>query len=223
MANVDVIPPTVKTLSELEGEIRTAHAGVIGAHTSVVSGLSSMVEKAIEAGTHLVAVEDRKLVPHGQKILHYKRCHLGERQAERYKKLARLVAANPTCKSDLAGLSIDAAIKRALSSFKHRQQPTGKKSTRSPKTSNQPASVRTTHTDIIDAWMQAPASERQRAVSSIGLELILAAMPEDWWPLIDERRARPPAIAFAPPSSLLDQGLDIPTFLQRTPVNGGRQ
>jgi hypothetical protein len=215
-----IIPPAVRTLSELEDRIRAAHADVIDAHTSVVSGLSTMIERAIEAGTDIIAVEDQKMVPHGQKILHYKRCNVGERQAQRYKKLAGLVAANPTCKSELTGLSIEAAIRKLSSSSKLRQA--ALPPVRSRQT-GQPAPVKTTHTDIIHAWLHASAGERQRAVNSIGLKPLLAAMPKEWVPLIDIECRAPPTITSASSLDLLDRGNDVPTFLLRAPIDGGVQ
>ena len=59
----------------------------------------------------LIIAKKSKLIPHGQWGKFLTRCGVGERQAERYMRLAWLVAANPTSKSDLAELSIEQAIK----------------------------------------------------------------------------------------------------------------
>jgi hypothetical protein len=90
------------SLDELAEHIRDAHAGI----TAV---FSNAIDRAIDAGHTLIIA--KKLVPHRQWGKFLKRCGVGERQTERYMRLARLVAANPTCKSDLAEQSIEQAIK----------------------------------------------------------------------------------------------------------------
>jgi hypothetical protein len=90
------------SLDELAEHIRDAH-------TSITAAFSNVIDHAIDAGQELTNA--KKLVPHGQWGKFLRRCGVGERQAERYIRLAWLVAANPTCKSDLAELSIEQAIK----------------------------------------------------------------------------------------------------------------
>lgn len=97
------VAPQDLALDDLTRRVREAHAGGI-------SAFADAIEKAIAAGQALKEAD--KLISHGQKAGFYKRCGLGDRQAERYKKLATLAAANPTYKSDLAGLTVESAIKK---------------------------------------------------------------------------------------------------------------
>ena len=45
--------------------------------------------------------------------------------------------------------------------------------------------LRITHLDVIAAWDKASPEERSKAINSIGLKPLLAALPEDWIPLIE--------------------------------------
>jgi hypothetical protein len=106
------LPPTVgqganihresPSLDDLANRIRDAHTGVTAA-------FSNAIDRAIDAGRTLIIA--KKLIVHGQWCKFLKGCNIGDRRAERYMRLACLVAANPTCKSDLAELSIEQAIK----------------------------------------------------------------------------------------------------------------
>jgi hypothetical protein len=46
--------------------------------------------------------------------------------------------------------------------------------------------LRVRHVDIIAAWNDAPLEERTKAIDSIGLKPLLAALPQTWVPLIEE-------------------------------------
>jgi excisionase family DNA binding protein len=54
--------------------------------------------------------------------------------------------------------------------------------------------------DIIAAWNNAPANERRKALDGIGLEQLLATLPEHWI-LVDRRHGRPTVTAPADPAS----------------------
>ena len=141
---------------------------------------------AIDAGQALIAA--KKLTPHGQWGKFVQRCEIGERQVVRYMRLARLVEANPTCKSDLASLTIESAIKK-LSSPK---SPTTKRRRSAPKiiaTPNAISNAPATHLDIVSDWMASTPAERTKAIHAIGLEPLLAAIPDAWWSMIKERVA----------------------------------
>jgi hypothetical protein len=92
-------------LAELVATARSAHAGVLAA-------CSNAIEHALTAGRALNLMEDNNLVRYGEWAKIYKQCDIGDRQAERYKKLARLADSNPTLKSEFAGLTIESAIKK---------------------------------------------------------------------------------------------------------------
>ncbi len=58
--------------------------------------------------------------------------------------------------------------------------------------SKQSKPPRVTHINIIAAWTEAPLEERTKAIDGIGLEPLLAALPQTWIPLIEGRfTARP--------------------------------
>jgi hypothetical protein len=135
-----VLQPVPTSLDGLAAYIRDAHAGFVAA-------FSNAIDHAIDAGQALIVAKDR--TPHGQWAKLLKHCDLGERQAERYMRLARLLEANPTSKSDLASLPIEAAIKK-LSPPKLRKMARG----RAPVTKT--ATAHTTEVDITAAWLRAP-------------------------------------------------------------------
>jgi hypothetical protein len=62
------------------------------------------------------------------------------------------------------------------------------------------------------------ANERTRALNAIGLNQVLAAMPQEWWPLIESiiaARHATPVVTTSPNTS---DNLEIPTFLRRDPL-----
>ena len=193
------------SLDDLANRIRDAHTGVGAA-------FSSAVDRAIDAGQTLSIAKG--LVPHGQWGEFLKRCGVGERQAERYMRLAWLAAANPTCKSDLAELSIEQAIKLLSPPKPSKETPTRGQ----PPRHGKPDRPDFTGTDIIDAWIGSVPNERTRALNAIGLNPVLVAMPPEWWPIIESIVAhrRPPQVITA--SDTTSDDLEIPTFLRREPI-----
>jgi Protein of unknown function (DUF3102) len=159
---------TASSLAELAESFRKAQADFHHA-------ASNAILHAISAGQVLIAA--KKLTRHGEWAKFLASCDVRERQAERYMRLADLDAANPTCKSDLAGLTIEAAIKK-LSPPKLRtitKQPTDTKPLAPPK-----ITARRTHIDVIAVWMATTPTERTKAIDSIGLEPLLASLPGAW-------------------------------------------
>jgi hypothetical protein len=88
-------------------------AAASDAHRDIVSALSTAIERALVAGQALNEMGDRGLVRHGKwEEEVYPQCGFGRRQAQRYKLLARLAEGNATYKSQLAGCTIEGAIKK---------------------------------------------------------------------------------------------------------------
>lgn len=189
------------------------------AHASVVSALTSAIDNAIVAGELLI--EAKKQTPHGQWGKFLKRCDVGERQSQRYVKLAELVKANPTLKSDLTDCSIEQAIKRlSLPKAHDRPLPAVLKQ---PGKHNEPtksSAAKTGYTDIIEAWLGASTEQRTRALDGIGLTPLLAAMPPEWWPLIEQHLAerQKPPMPTVTATAAIAADLSIPSFLLRTPA-----
>jgi hypothetical protein len=190
------------SLDELAERIRDAH-------TAITVAFSNAIDRAIDAGQTLIIA--KKLVPHGRWGEFLERCGIGARQAERYMRLACLVAANPTCKSDLAELSIEQAIKLLSPPKPSKETP----SRGQPPERSKPNRPDFTGTDIIAAWIGSLANERTRALNDIGLNPVLGAMPQEWWPIIESIIAHrhPPQVITA--SDAISDDLEIPTFLRR--------
>jgi hypothetical protein len=195
-----------QSLADLATRIRDAHV-------SVVSAFASAIDNAIVAGKLLI--EAKKQAKHGQWTKFLERCDVGERQSQRYMKLAELVAAKPTCKSDLTDLSIEAAIKK-LSPLKLPGKSVAPKKS-NERSKPEPSASKTDHADIVAAWISAPADERTRALDGIGLGPLLAAMPTAFWPLIEQHIAerKETAAPTALTQSVIPDDLTIPTFLDR--------
>jgi hypothetical protein len=141
------------------------------AQADFLHAASNAILHAISAGQALIAAKE--LTPHGQWGKFLASCDIGERQAERYVRLAGLAAANPTCKSDLAGLTIEAAIKKLSPPKPH----TTKKQRSTATAAAAPmVNARTTRLDVIAAWNAASPAERIKAVDSIGVKDLLAAV-----------------------------------------------
>ena len=203
--SANIVPRTpgqgaAASLDELAKRVREVHAGFVHA-------VSNAILRAINAGQALIAAKE--LTPHGEWGKFLARCDVGERQAERYMRLAGLAVANPTSKSDLADLSIEAAIKK-LWPPKARRTPSG--GTPATKT----AIAHTNAADILAAWDRAPQNERIKAINSIGIEALLAALPRDWIPEIEKRLARPRAPGVqVDPACAIPADLCIPPWLRR--------
>jgi hypothetical protein len=179
------------------------------AHLAVVSAFTNALDRAIACGRALNQMDKAGLVPHGSWDRVYKRCELGERQALRYKKLARLLEEKPTLKSVLTGLSIEQALKK-LAPPKPRA---GSKDTAEWAGSTTKAPAKTTFADIVAAWMAAPNADRTRALDAIGWNALRGAIPSSWHavlttPMIDVT----PAATNVP---AISDDLSIPDFLDR--------
>jgi hypothetical protein len=79
----------------------------------------------------------------------------------------------------------------------------------------------TSHLEILAAWSTAPHEARVKAINSIGLNLLLAAVPADWWPLIEvhiaeRHQVNGPIVKALPPGSMPGD-LSIPEFLRCEP------
>jgi hypothetical protein len=83
-----------------------------------------------------------------------------------------------------------------------------------------PTSAKARHVDIIEAWIAAPATERTRALDGIGLTPLLAAMPPEWWPLIEQHLAerQKPPMPTVTATAAIATDLSIPSFLLPTPA-----
>jgi hypothetical protein len=200
------------TRSNLAEAIRQAHAVVVNA-------LGVAVEHAIKCGN--ILTDAKKQVGHGGWLEFLRACDLGERQAQRYMRLALLAEQTRLAKSDLTGMTIEGAIARLA-------PPKAPKPTTSPKpaiASKQIAGPRpstggkpTKHVDIIEAWLNASAADRAKAIDSIGLKDLLAAIPENWWALIEKRLAErnaPPPPRKVDPALLPADGSIPPCLLRR--------
>jgi hypothetical protein len=176
------------------------------------------------AGAYLT--EAKKLSGRGRfgEFLHA--CDVNDRTARQYMQLAKLAGiktvpgtdlietANAFVAANLASLSVKGAIKCLTS--------TKTSPTRQPTSTSQPAahserSKQTKHVDIVAAWINAPPEDRTRAINSIGFEPLLAALPQDWIPLILDRLAdrQQPALTEMVPVDLTPDDLSIPPSLQR--------
>jgi hypothetical protein len=197
--------PAAPSLDDLVACVREAHAGV-------VSGFLKATEHATNAGNALITAKE--LTPHGGWSNFLKRCAIGERQAERYMHLARLVGSNPSCGTDLAELSIQAAIKQLSPSRPRKAASGGRPATKT-------AIAHTSAADIIAAWDRAQ-NERSKAINSIGIEAWLAVLPRDWMPEIEKRLAvrRQPSAPTTDidPTCAAPADLSIPACLRRDPA-----
>jgi hypothetical protein len=203
-------------LSGLIAEIRKAHAGVICA-------FANAIEHALVAGNALNEMDERELVRHGQWAKVYKECGLGDRQAERYKRLAGLVKSNPTCKSEMTGLSIEGALKKLTPPRDKGGNPSESKEARASTPPTPARGAAASHFDILEAWQRTSPIERERAVDSIGLVPWLDALPRDWVPqlerLLAERRQSivppEPEPVQTPDDPSVPGDLSVPAFLRR--------
>jgi hypothetical protein len=74
--------------------------------------------------------------------------------------------------------------------------------------------LRITHLDVYAAWYEASPEERSKAINSIGLKPLLAALPQDWIPLIEKWLADRRQLS-APAVMPTNSDLGIPPFLRR--------
>jgi hypothetical protein len=208
-----------QSLNDLAIRIRDAHA-------SVISSYNSAIDNAIMVGKLLI--EAKKQTLHGQWSKFLQRCDVGERQAQRYIKLAKLVEANPTLKSDLA--LAEHSIEGAITRLSPPKAPRVTTAPKPPVVTKTVVKVKTapgkriTHLDIIELWLTTSQTDHMKAVDGFGLDAWLAAMPESWLPSAAERLTNRLAIhkAVVPPASpeaTIPRDLSVPTFLdQRAPA-----
>ena len=77
--------------------------------------------------------------------------------------------------------------------------------------------AKTTHIDILAAWIGATPEERTKAIDSIGFEPLLAVIPSNWLPVIERHFADRRQILTAPVVASLPADLSIPELLRRGP------
>jgi Protein of unknown function (DUF3102) len=82
------------------------------------------------------------------------------------------------------------------------------------------------HLDILEVWNDASLEERIKAINSIGLRPLLKLMPDDWWPLLEDRVAarqqQQTSASKKAPKRAEDDDLTIPEDLHRShPVDVG--
>jgi hypothetical protein len=196
------------TLHHLATKAREAHAAVVGA-------LTGIVEHAIRCGNILAVA--KKQTGHGRWTEFLRACDVGERQAQRYMQLARLAEQNRPRGTDLAGMTIKGAIKQLAPPRPLRtpKQPVTRPTIAPAQIQLKP---KTKDVDIIGAWLAASSDERVKAVNAIGLNLWLAAIPDEWWPLLERYLAdhrQPPVQTETVPAELIPDDLSIPPFLRR--------
>lgn len=194
--------PGQANLAELAAAVREAHQNVWRAQANAI-------EHALKAGEALIAA--KAAIPHKQFGDFLRSCDVGPRQSQRYMRLYQLAVGKNDLKSLLAGLSIEEAI-RLLSRSDSPKKPSERKPSGKP---HKPAPGKTTHTDVLSAWINAAAEERIKAVDGIGFDRLIAAIPSAWWPLIerhvaDRRQISAPSVATALPADL-----SIPAILRR--------
>jgi hypothetical protein len=199
------------TLTDLAEAIRAARA-------DAAADFSRGTGRVREIGDKLRIA--KAMAGHGRWGEFLKACNLNDRTAQRYMQFADLIAANPYLGTDLIGLSIKAAIK-LLSPKPPKTAPTPKSPIKSAKTIA-PAKPghKVIRTAIIEAWLAASPADRTKAIDSIGLDAILAALPPTWLPLLADRlttrQAVTPEAAVDP--ALIPSDLSIPPFLDRRPA-----
>jgi hypothetical protein len=199
------------SLHDLAAEIRRDHAEFTAA---LAAAHSIGGERAVAIANKLEIA--RKATGHGRWSEFVRSCGFNERTGRQYLQLAKLAKTVPG--TVLAGLSIKAAI-RLLSPPKPPKPVTPKPSATKAVTPMEPRR-KAVHTSVIEVWMTASPADRTKAVDAIGLNGLLAAIPEAWLPLLEQRLAeRHQAPAPKPVVDyLLPADGSIPTFLIRPAV-----
>ena len=120
-----------------------------------------------------------------------------------------------------------ADVKSAIGAQQNLKTASAFKAAAEPKTEAAPdeqSKVQIRYVDILAVWDKAPLEERTKAINSIGLKPLFAALPQDWLPqleeLIAERQQSCTAIVPAIPAEVPDdlsipEYLPIPEFLRR--------
>jgi hypothetical protein len=153
--------------------------------------------------------------PQGQLFL--RACDVGERQAHGYMQPAHLAKQNHPRGTDLTRMTIKGAIKQLAPprTLRTPKQPVTKLIVAPAQIQPKPKKKQI---DIIGAWLAASSDERVKAVAAIGLNLWLAAFPDEWWPLFDWHLAdlrQPQAQTETVPADLIPDDLSISPFLRR--------
>lgn len=180
------LPTDFNTLVD---QIRNAQAAAMGA-------LTIGIERAADVGRLLLRVEQLNLVEHGGWPDFYKLCRLSDRQAQRYKQLARLMDENPkpSSKTVLTGLTIEGAI-RALQPKPDKKAPAEPKIERAGAEVDKIGETETNEVDktAVEAKRTAVNGDRgrqQRKTLSALVEHVEFMMRELVGSLPDQMRAR---------------------------------
>jgi hypothetical protein len=163
---------------------------------------------------HLTAEQKRELIAKLIKVDPSK----SDRQIAKQAQVSKNTAAS--VRTELEGRGqIDHVEKRTDS--KGRKQPARKsrpvaKAAVERKAASSSKRVKHTHITIIEAWDGAPPEDRTKAISSIGRKALMAALPQDWIPLIVDRltdRQEPAPTEMV--VGLIPDDLSTPPCLQR--------
>jgi hypothetical protein len=207
------------SLPELANIIRTEHA-------VVAQGANKVLAHALVLGRALIAAQEQlSTKPKGEwEAWLLANCRFGERHARRYTALVRAYdARGHSVSANLVDLSLRGLMQRLSPPKSHDQpqpaaltQPKHREPTKS-------FAAKTGYTDIIEAWLGASTEQRTRALDGIGLTPLLAAMPPEWWPLIEQHLAerQKPSMPTVTATAAIVADLSIPSFLLRTRESGG--
>jgi hypothetical protein len=201
-----ITAPKKINLAALADKIRAARA-------AAVADFTRGIDRVREMGEHLKIA--KQMAGHGRWGEFLRSCDLNERTTRRYIQFADLIAANRSPGTDLDGLSIKEAIK-LLSPPKSPKPASAPKPPATAKAAAKGEATpgkRITHIAVIEVWFAASPADRTKAIDSIGLDAVLAALPSAWLPLIVDRIA---ASRAAPVNAaVIPSDLSIPEFLDR--------
>jgi Protein of unknown function (DUF3102) len=163
MGDLAIIPPSRQlSVDDLAAEVRAAR-------DLAFKAASNVVQHSIECGEALILAKAK--VRHGEWSRFLKQCEIGERQAQRYIQLAELAKSNPSLRTVLAGLSIQAAIqllkKTAMASGLVRVSQTS-----TPPSQDAGGKLNTL------AWSNATLTERRRFLDGINLRDLFQALAD---------------------------------------------
>ena len=218
-------------------------AASLAEHAAEIRRLGKrVVGDVIEIGRRLI--ECQKLIPHGgwlpwldaelgwsqSTALNFMRvCQLALSKNANFADLnlpvsALYLLAAPSTPADVQDEIIERAgageivkvvdVKNAIEA---RKRPTGK-AIETPKAETatiETTKTRTSHLEILAPWDNASPEVRTRAVNSIGLTAWLAAIPNDWWPLIERHIANRHQMDVTVSADPPPDDLSIPTSFRR--------
>jgi DUF3102 family protein len=163
MGDLAIIPPSRQSsLDDLAAEVRTAR-------DLAFKAASNVVQHSIECGEALILAKAK--VRHGEWSRFLKQCEIGERQAQRYIQLAELAKSNPSLRTVLAGLSIQAAIQLL------KKTATASELVRVSQTSTPPNQDAGGKLNTL-AWSNATSTERRRFLDGINLRDLFQALAD---------------------------------------------